>query len=196
MTTERATTTLTTYITDMHALIVHSLQVFERQLDNLRKKGHPEALAAVGEFQRTLQGHLTLLDARARALGGSTAQPVKDAITTVTGFAAGLINAVRPEEAAKSIRDDYTGLSHVAISFLMLHATAKGLGDDETASIAETGYRDAARLVMMIDRIMPALVIAELRQDGLTVADVSEASRAMVHQAWQREASDQGFGAS
>jgi hypothetical protein len=75
----------------------------------------------------------------------------------------------------------------------MLHATATGLNDLETATIAETGYRDAARLIMHIDRIMPSLVLQELRQDGLPVADTSAQSHEMIKKSWDREAGAAGF---
>lgn len=191
--TEKTTATLTTYITDMHALINHGLRAIDRQAESLQGSQHQRALVAVQGFQRTLQTHLAMLDARAQALGGKVTQPIKDAVTTVTGFFAGLMNRVRAEEAAKSIRDDYTFLSHVAISYLMLYTTASSLGDRETAVLAEQGYRDAARLVMDIDRIMPGLVIEELRRDGLPVADVEAQVRTMIPRAWQREAEELGI---
>jgi hypothetical protein len=197
---ENSTATLTTYITDMHALINHGLKAIDRQAEHMRKKDpHPEALSVLGEFQRVLRGHLLQLDARAKTLGGKTTQPIKDAVTTLTGLAAGLISAVRPEEAAKGVRDDYTFLSHVAIGYLMLHTTASGLGDAETATLAEQGYRDAARLVMRIDQLLPSLVLQELRQDGLPVGPVgpvAEQSLMMVQRAWRREAPSAGFDAA
>ena len=189
MTTETPNQTLTTYVSDMHALVTHGLTAIDRQVDNLKNEGHPEALAAVQEFQRTLRTHASMLEARVRGLGGSTTQPVKDAVSAVAGLAAGLVNAVRAEEASKSIRDDYTFLSHVAVGYLMLHTTATGLGDRETSALAETGYGDAARLIMHIDRILPTVVLQELNQDGLAVADVAKATQSMVKKSWDREAS-------
>lgn len=191
---ETANATLTTYITDMHALVNHGLQAINRQADSL-KADHPQALAAVHEFQRTLRSHLTLLDARAKALGGRVTRPLKDVVTTVTGLLAGLVGAFRPEQAAKAIRDDYTGLSHIAIGYLMLYTTASGLGDRETAALAEHGYRDVARLIMHIDRVMPGLVVQELRRDNLHVADVEADVHAMISRSWSREAADVGLGA-
>lgn len=188
MTTD-STATLTTYITDMHALVNHGLRAINNQAQSLKGEQHPEALSVVQECQRALRSHLTLLDARANALGGKTTRPIKDAVTSITGFAAGLISAVRPEEASKALRDDYTFLSHVAISYLMLHTTASGLGDTETATLAEQGYQDAAGLVILIDRVMPKVVMEDLRRDGLPVTDVESQVRAMVSQAWRREAS-------
>jgi hypothetical protein len=38
---------------------------------------------------------------------------------------------------------------------------------------------------MDVDRVMPRLVIAELKQDGLSPTDVSEDCKRMVHEAWQ-----------
>lgn len=194
--TEKRTATLTTYITDMHALVNHGLQAFDRIHQNLKGERHPEALAAMSDAQQTLRGQLTQLDARAQALGGKMTQPIKDAVMAVTGFAAGLIAAVRPEEASKAIRDSYTYLSHVAIGYLMLYTTASSLGDNETTIVAEQGYRDAARLVILIDRIMPTLVIQDLREDGLPMTEVSDRVQAMVIQAWRREASGMDSGSN
>jgi ferritin-like metal-binding protein YciE len=184
---DRARETITKYLGDMHALESHGLQAISRQAEQLKDADHPEALSAVRDFKRTLEGHISALERRLEALGGSPTGPVKDAVSAATGVAAGLYNAVRNEEASKSVRDDYTFLSQTAIAYLMLHTTASGLGDDETKMLAERGYRDAARMVMQVDRLMPSLVLEELRQDGLRVDDVAEDCRAMVHDAWRRD---------
>jgi hypothetical protein len=191
--TEKTTATLTTYLTDMHALVNHGLRAIDRQARMLTGTSHLQALGAVQEFQRTLEGHLKLLDARTEALGGKVTQPFKDAVTTVTGFLAGITNRLRPLSACKAIRDDYTFLSLVAVSYLMLFTTANGLGDRDTAMLAEQGYRDAARLVMHIDRILPSLVAQELREDNLPVADLERQSRTMLARAWKREESELGL---
>ena len=194
---DKAQETITKYLGDMHALEAHGLQPIGRQCDNLKDDDHPEALQFAREAKQVLEQHIAALESRLKALGGSPTSPVKDAASTVAGVFAGVYNAVRSEEASKSIRDDYTFFSNCAIAYLMLHTTSKGLGDSQTAQLAERGYRDCARLVMHIDRIMPGLVIAELRQDGLTVQDVSDECRKMVHDAWNRDAaSTMGMGAS
>lgn len=182
--------TLITYVSDMHALVTHGLQAVGRQIENLKDKSarHPEAYSTIQEIERTLQAQATMLDARVTALGGTAKQPVKDVVSAIAGYAAGLINAVREEEASKSVRDDYTFLAHTSIGYLMLYTTAAGLGDRETAILAETCYRDSARLAMHIDKMMPALVLQELREDGLAVTDVSQETMMMVRRAWDREA--------
>jgi ferritin-like metal-binding protein YciE len=192
---ERARETITKYLGDIHALESYGLQPISRQVDQLKEKGHPEAQRALQDFKRTVESHIPALEARLKALGGSPTRPVKDVASTLAGAVAGLYSAVRPAEAAKAIRDNYTFFSHTAIAYLMLHTTAKGLGDEETARLAERGYRDSARLAIEIDRIVPQLVVAELRQDGLPVRDVSEECRALVRDAWAQQASAAGFGA-
>ena len=185
--------TLKTYVGDMHALVSHGLQAIDRQSSNLKDEGHQEALQTVQELRAVLKTHLDLLDARVKSLGGSATKPIKDAISAVAGVAAGLINAVRPEEAAKSLRDDYTFFSHCAVGYLMLYTTACSLSDNETAMLAERGYRDCARMAMTIDRIMPTLVVQELRQDGLPVSEVRQKVQSMVKNAWMRESAPAGM---
>lgn len=193
MSTANKTETLRTYVGDVQALLGHGLQALAHQVENLKGEGHDEALEALRDFRSVLQANRDALEARMSALGGSGAAPVKEAVARVAGVAAGILNAVRPEEASKSVRDDYTFLSHCAVAYLMLYTTAISLADAETAALAERGYRDCARLVMVIDRIMPALVVQELKQDGLPVLDVTDQVRSMVRDAWRREAGPAGI---
>ena len=179
--------TISKYLGDLHALESHGHEAISRQVDNLKDTGHQDAYRATVELKTVLERHLSAIDARLKALGGSPTSPVKDAVSAVAGVAAGVYNKVRNEEASKSIRDDYTFVSHTAIAYLMLHTTALAFGDRETATLAEQGYRDAARAIMAIDRFMPPLVLQELRQDGFQVEDVSEHCAKMVHDAWRRE---------
>lgn len=103
----------------------------------------------------------------------------------MAGAAAGVYNDLRTEQASKSVRDDYTFLGLAGVSYVMLHTTALGLGDVATAELAARGYRECAGFQMNIDRIMPDLVLTELRQDGLTVGDVVVECHQLVHEAWQ-----------
>src|SRR3712207_2865248 len=164
--------TITKYLGDLHALESHGYEAISRQVDNLKDTGHQDAYRGTVELKGMLERHLAALEARLTALGGSPTGPVKYAVSAVVGVAAGVYNKVRDGEASKSIRDDYPFFSHTAIAYLMLHTTALGFGDRETGSLAEQGYRDAARAIGAIDRFMPPLVLQELRQDGYTVQDV------------------------
>jgi hypothetical protein len=109
---------------------------------------------------------------------------------------AGLYNQVRTEAVSKSVRDDYTFLSHCSVSWLMLMTTARSLGDHDTEELAESGYRDTARLIIQVDRLMPELVVEELRQDEFPAQDVSDWARRIVSDAWNRESSTIGSAAA
>ena len=189
MATDKKNEVLTTYVGDVHALVVHGLQAIHRQVENLKNVSHQDAKVAVGAFETILKTQKTELETCIRELGGSLTQPVKDAVSAVAGVAAGVLNAVRPSETAKSIRDDYTYFSHLGVAWLMLHTTASALGDTKIASLAQRGYADTARMIMHVDRILPKIVVEELREDKtLHPADIEQQTRSMLKAAWNREA--------
>ena len=175
------------YVEDLHSLVTHGLQPIGRQVSEARDRQHAEAAQLIAELQSTLQGHERLLAERSRALGTSPTTGVQDAAAAVAGVVAGIYNQVRTEAVAKSLRDDYTFISHCSVSWLMLMTTARSLGDHETEEMAEQGYRDCARMAMRIDRVMPTLVFEELRQNGFAAQDVADWARGIVSDAWTRE---------
>jgi len=189
MTTDKRNEILTTYVGDVHALVAHGLEAIDRQVENLKDVSHQDAKTVVNAAKSMLEAQKSVLAARVEALGGSTTKPFKDAVSAIAGVAAGLINAVRPSETVKSLRDDHTYFSHLGISFLLLHTTAAGLSDAETEKLAEQGYRETARLVMMLDNTLPKITVEELREDGTTVLDVADKTREMLKNAWNREKS-------
>ncbi len=186
--TTKKNETLTTYVGDVHALVTHGLKAVERQVENLSHVSHKDAKPAVLEGKRVLEAQKSALEARLKALGGSATAPVKDAVAAVAGIAAGLINAVRPSETVKSLRDDATFFSGLGVAYLLLYTTASGLGDAETSSLAQRGYEDTARMVMHLDRILPKITVEELREQKLDVSEVSDRVKAMVVKAWDRTA--------
>ena len=175
------------YVEDLHSLVSHGLQPFSHQLGESALRDHPVAQQAIQGFHTTLQQHESLLKQRLDALGTSPTTAVQDAASAVAGVVAGLYNQVRTEAVSKSLRDDYTFLSHCSISWLMLMTTARSLGDHETEELAEQGYRDCARMVMQIDRVMPGLVVEEMRQDRLPAQDVEQWAHDLVRRAWDRQ---------
>jgi len=189
---DKARDQIAKYVHDVHSLITHGHQAIKRQRDQLKDSGHADAVTAVSGFESVMDQHLAMLSARLEAMGESTASPVQDAASAVAGVVAGAYNAVRSEEASKSVRDDYTFFSHSGIAYLMLHTTALALGDPETGRLADRGYRDMARLMMEIDRIMPGLVVAEMRENGFTPRDTSAESARLISDAWRRSSAPSG----
>lgn len=185
--TESRIELLRTYVGDTHALVESGRTTVGRQVENLAKVSHRDALPAVRELKRVLDQHQVALESRLKALGGSTTAPVKDAVSAVAGAAAGLINAVRPSETVKSLRDDAAYLSGLGVAYLLLYTTACAFADVETAALAQRGYEDSARLTMHFDRILPRVTVEELREEKVELVDPSEQVLAMVKNAWDRE---------
>ncbi len=189
MPSDKRNEVITTYTSDVHALVSHGLQAIHRQVEQLKDVSHRDAPVAVAAFESTLKQQQAALEDRIKSLGGSATQPVKDAVSAVAGVAAGLINAVRPSETAKSLRDDYTYFNSLGVSWLMLHTTATSLGDSETAQLAQRGYSDTTRIIMHLSRILPKIVVEELREDkALMPAETQEQTRAMLKEAWNYDA--------
>jgi hypothetical protein len=189
MADENRNQVLTTYTSDVHALVTHGLQAVHRQVEQLKNVSHKDAPIAVTAFERILTAQKAALEDRVKALGGTATGPVKDAVSAVAGVAAGLIDAVRPAETAKALRDDHTFFNHLGISWLMLYTTASALSDAETAALAQRGYQETAKMIMHVDRILPKIVAEELGENpALEPADVQDQARVMIKNAWNREA--------
>jgi ferritin-like metal-binding protein YciE len=177
---------LVTQLTDLHALCNYGLKAINEQIANLTDQGYPEVLHELRRIRSSLERHEEVLDARARVLGRTLSAPIKDAFSAVVGVAKGIIQGMRADEALKVVRDDSTYVNHVAVSYLILDTVARALGDGDTAAIAEAGYREAARMLIEIDRLLPGLVMHELRRAGApVVADVSTEVRRTVKEAWE-----------
>jgi ferritin-like metal-binding protein YciE len=189
---EKAREQVAKYVHDMHSLISHGHEAIRRQKQQLKDSPHAEAKRAVDGFEETMDQHLAMLKKRLEAMGESTTSPIQDAASTVAGVVAGVYNSVRSEEASKSVRDDYTFFGHAGMAYLMLHTTTMALGDQETARIAERGYRDTAQMMMEIDHVMPKLVVDEIRENGFAVQDVSHTCHELIRSAWQSQHSTTG----
>ncbi len=184
------------YVEDIHSLLGHGVQAITHQVSEAQMADHPEALAMVKDFKTSLERQLAAAEQRMNALGTSPTTGIQDAAAGVAGVVAGIYNKVRTEAVSKSVRDDYTFLSHTSIAYLMLMTTARSLGDHDTEELGEAGYRDCARMVMAIDRGMPKLVFQELQGNGLPAQDVSDWAKNLVHGAWDRAAASSPVTAS
>src|ERR1041384_1051301 len=100
---DKSRTLIAKYLHDMHSLAAHGHEAIKRQREQLKDSGHAQASAAVEGFEATMDEHLAMLKRRLEALGESTTSPIQDAASAVAGVAAGAYNAVRREEAAKSV---------------------------------------------------------------------------------------------
>lgn len=165
------TRTLTTYVGDMHALEQHMLEAFETQLKLTQDT--PDAQAVVQQLVTSTRNHITALEQRVVALG-HTEKTVTDTIKTVVaglfGLAAGAIDAIRPQQVSKALRDSYTATNHAIIAYIMLQTTGVALSDQETADLAERHLNDCVANAQAIASVMPSLVVKDLSDDVGNVA--------------------------
>ena len=145
---------------DIVALVGHIEEALDHQL-----KLESNSTAVTGLIREL---HDSVRDDKKRAVAfqesaGSTAgNPVIKAGSELLGKAAGLIDRMRNDSVAKALRDDYTALNHLAVSYSMLHTTAMALKNDKAKSFAEEGLRTMAKLVQRINDVMPEAVFQEL----------------------------------
>jgi hypothetical protein len=79
----------------------------------------------------------------------------------------------------------------------MLHATALGLSDDATASLAKEHLADLATIIMRISSVLPVVVLTELENEGIPVAPaVASAAERDSQAAWKEGAERSHVGAN
>ena len=180
------------YVTDMLALEDHIEKAIMAQVEDF-EGDYPAVGASLREMHRTIERHIVTLrgleDARDAGPRLDVADFIKRAASTVAGFGAAAIDLVRTEKLPKNLRDDYTAFSLATIGYVMLHTTARSLGDDRVGAIAETHLQDYAGMVMTLTDLIPSTVIALLREEGLPVRDdaLGEIEEA-VRGAWRQRA--------
>jgi ferritin-like metal-binding protein YciE len=182
--------TINTYVSDMLALERHIAQPIKHQASDEAVTSSPKAARVVNEALTLTQNHIEALEQRLDALGGHSGSPVKSGVATALGAAAAAIGDVRKTEVSKYLRDDYSALALASAGYTMLHTTALALGDATTAALAKRHLADVATAVMRISATLPAVVLAELREEGVSIDTnvVAEADRG-VDDAWREGAS-------
>jgi ferritin-like metal-binding protein YciE len=160
------TETINSYVTDMLALEEHIEKAVTGQIQALGD--HSNVGADLEIIQRWIQLHIANLKQLIATRGAATAtDAIKRAGSSVLGRAAGAIDLLRHEGQPKNLRDDYTAFSLAAIGYVMLHTTARALGDKEVADLAYQHLRNYARGVIALHYIIPAVVVRSLQTEGL-----------------------------
>ncbi len=188
-TTTDAQSTITTYLSDMLALERHSAVPLHKQSDDESVKKYPAALAFVTKTRGVIDRHIAALDENLTTLGGSSS--IKSTVAGALGAVAAGINDLRKEHVSKALRDDYTALSLHVISYEMLHTTALGVGDTATATLAARHLDDVSGLIVELGRLMPTIVLAELRDLGISVTpSAASEAEATVNRVWAKPANN------
>ena len=182
--------TINTYVSDMLALEQHLLKPFERQAADEAVAKSPRAAQVVNEAVETTNAHIAALEERLESIGGHAGSPVKSGVAAFAGYMAAAVENVRKTEVSKDLRDDFTALCLASASYTLLHATALGLGDVETADLAKRHLADEASLVMRVSEALPSVVLAELQDEGVEVTpNVAKRAEQEAEAAWSEGAS-------
>ena len=181
MAANNANEAINSYITDMLALEQHIQKAIAGQIEDL-DEDYPDVVTHLRVVEGQVEGHLDTLKrlVERRVSGGQgLADVVKRAGSSILGAGAAAVDFVRNEKLPKNLRDDYTATSLAAIGYVMLHTTARSLGDREVADLARLHLQDHARNVMLLHNVIPGAVVKFLQHEGLPArADVlSEVSR-------------------
>jgi ferritin-like metal-binding protein YciE len=185
--------TVKKYVGDMVALESHIEEALDSQLDKV--KDHPRASQAVQRFHTMVRAQRDALKEHLDSLGGEEGSPLKSAVSSAFGIAAGVIDKVRPEAVSKVMRDNYTAFNLAAIGYHMLYGTALMLGERSTAVLAERHHRAYTDAVQDINQIVLSIVAWELKKDGHTLDEKAmDTATETMNRDWQQTAP--GHGAS
>lgn len=181
---------LQTYVSDLLALEQHIGKPLDGQVASDATKEYAQALTVIQSIKTQNEAHQAALQQSLDRLGGHAASPIKSAWSSLLGGAAAAIGASRKTKVTKWLRDDYTALALASMSYTLLHATAVGLGDTATASVAKQGLTDYARSVMQINQVVPEVVLGELQEDGETVVSgAADTIRQQTNEIWKSQSS-------
>jgi hypothetical protein len=177
---------LATYISDMLALEEHVHVPFESQLRDADLARYPAADAMVRRLSDLSNTHIQSLQAALEAVGGHEAHAVKSTVANIEGWFASAIDKIRKTKIAKALRDDYTALSLCCVSYSMLLTTANALNAPDVAQLAQRHLRDYAQILMELGVAIPDVVVQDLRETGVSVAEASAGqTRMQIETAWR-----------
>ena len=152
------------WVGDIVALETHVEEAMDKQLK--LKANDAELTSAIARFHDSVRDSKRRAVAYQQHYGSRAGNPIKEVGSNLLGKAAGVIDMVREDSMAKSLRDDYTAYNLLAIAYTMLHTTSMAMKDQATQSFAERGLRTYASMVQDINRLIPLAVVSDLSDNG------------------------------
>lgn len=177
--------TCATYAGDMHALEMHMLEAFERQVSITKEVSDANALVLA--LIATSKRHARILNDLVSSLGDVekiVTDKLKSAFAGLFGVAAGLVDTVRPLSVSKALRDDYTAVNHAIVGYVLLSTTASALKNEETRIIADEFLNDYIDLAQKIMGMVPALALRDLAGEGIQLLDFNAATSFRSNKQW------------
>lgn len=156
------------YVSDMLSVEKHCLESIARQTRDEKFRCFPNAYEILTRIESTLRTHTIALDQYLAAIeDGGAESKLKKAAASAVGAIAGLYGKIRLEDpVSRSLRDDYTALNLAAISYTMLHTTARALNVSRVADLALQHLNDLTPVIVALSRVIPEVVAKELSAEG------------------------------
>src|SRR5262245_11858521 len=146
--------TVTKYLGDLTAVLRHCCTAIERQTTSGCVSEDSGMADGLRRTHAVLHLQLGALENRLSELEGRAS--LKEALTTVTGFLAGLYDKLRSEALSRMLRDDFAALHFAYACQTMMIATAEACGDRVTAQLVSRHQRELPDLIRRISDLIPA----------------------------------------
>ncbi len=154
------------------------------QLDEV--KSMPSTLRLFEKIKAILDRHAIALGALAAVREAQTAEELKAAFGGVLGSLAGLYSQIRTQAGSRAVRDTYTALSHLSVSYLALKTQGLTLNDETTSKMAYNHFSDLTDLIVELADEMVAVThreTAHQHDQGYDVAVIDRVTKA-ARRAW------------
>jgi len=174
------------YVSDMIAVDRQILETVVQELNDEDVTKYPAVKSVMEKIHKTLVDQIPELDKQLYTLGGEREGRIKDTVTKIVGQLAGVASRTRGSRVSKALRDDYGGLNMAAVGYEMLHTTALGLNEKETADIALRHLTNIAPIIVELNQVIPETVAKELQDEGKKVdPTVSREAVDNINSAWR-----------
>lgn len=177
------------HVSDMLALDRHIMSAVDRQLMDTDASSYANVRDLLEATREMMNRHIDRLEQELDVLGGSSASPIKSAVSSAAGSAMALLDRVKHAHVSRMIRDNYTALSLASVSYSMLHTTALALNSQRIADLAQQCLMEVTPLIVRYSEQIPVVVVNEMARDALPVdVTISQVAVDNTQRAWAQTA--------
>lgn len=166
------------------------LQRMERQLKDERTKKYARAFEVLEKIRGVLTLQTGELEVHLSSVDGGFETKLKKTATSFVGAVAYIYDRFRTNEpVSRSLRDYYTLVNHIVISYGMLHTTVLAFNEEDIAEMARRHMAELAQLVVELSEVIPFVLASELADEAKIKGEQSVAQQAVVQyrEAWARK---------
>ena len=176
-------------LSEMLGIEQHLLQTVERQTRDDHVKKFYIAYELLKRIESVLRSHTAELERHLATIDGGLESKLKKAATSIAESVTGFYERLRINEpVSRNLRDIYTSLNHVAISYGMLQTAALALNEVEIATLAQTHLTGLTPFIVELSEIIPFVLATELADEGkIEDPTVAQQAAALYHQAWSHD---------